>query len=726
MKLLFSYFVLLFYFNCEAQTNLTQYINPFIGTSNDANTYPGATVPWGMVSVNPFNVDNTTNPYSACSYRKGEAFIYGFSHTRLSGVGCPDMSSILLMPSQGKISFEKDSLKSTYKNEIATAGFYAVDLLKDNIKAEVSSTIRTGISQYTFLKAGPGFICIDAGSGLSKMKGSYIHKISDTQIEGYKTDGGFCGKPVTHKVYFFIETNKQTHINLWNKHNDRVADTTSGDTVGAYFIFDAAANEKVLVKVGVSYVSMANAKLNLQQEQPGWDFNIVKKDAALQWNTELSKIKVEGSNEDDKKIFYTGMYHILQHPNIINDVNGEYPAMGNRKKMQSKRNHYSVFSLWDTYRNVHPFLTLIYPERQADMVNSMVDMYKQNGWLPKWELAANETLVMVGDPALPVIADSYLKGIKNFDVAVAYKAMLHNAQINKNGNPVRPGLQQYLQYGYIPNDDKDDVWGSVSTTLEYCYADWSLAQMAKALNKKNDYQQFTKRSLFYKNLYNVATGFLRPRLKNKEWKQPFDPVTVNGESDWNPSGGTGFVEGSAWQYNFFVPHDIAGLKSKMGGDKAFISQLQKSFDSSYFALWNEPDMAFPYLFNYVKGEAWRTQKAVTANIKKYFNTSAAGIPGNDDCGTMSAWLVFGMMGFYPDCPASLNYALTTPAFDKITITLNPAFYKGEKMVIEKKGNGNYIKSMLLNNKLNKNYFINHTSIVNGGLLQIETKETAIK
>ena len=714
------FLLLLSSFITTAQTNPAQYIDPFIGTSNDANTYPGATVPWGMVSVNPFNIDNSINIYNATSYRKGGGYIYGFSHTRLSGVGCPDMSSILLMPAQGKIFFERDSIKSNYNNEIASAGYYAVDLLKHNIKAEVTATIRTGISQYTFSKGGKSFIMLDAGGGLSKMKGSFIHKISNSQIEGYKTDGGFCGKPVTHKVYFFAEINKQAGIKLWDKEKAITKDTASGNAVGAWFVYDAAAGEKILVKVGISYLSMANARLNLQQEQPEWDFEAIKNNAVNEWNKELSRIKVEGSNEDDKKIFYTGIYHILQHPNIINDVNGEYPAMGSHKTVQSKRNHYTVFSLWDTYRNVHPFLTLVYPERQSDMVASMIDMYKQSGWLPKWELAANETLVMVGDPVLPVIADTYLKGIKKFDVGAAYKAMLHNAKYTAGENYVRPGLKQYLQYGFIPNNDKRGVWGSVSTTLEYCFADWSLAQMAKALNKKTDYKCFTKRSFFYKNLYDSTTGFLRPRLKNKLWQQPFDPATVKGELDWNASGGPGFAEGSAWQYNFLVPHDINGLKRILGGDAIFTSRLQKTFDSSYFVLWNEPDMAYPYLFNYVKGQEWGTQKAVSENIKKHFNTTSAGIPGNDDCGTMSAWLVFGMMGFYPDCPASLNYALTTPAFDKITIALNPAFYKGKKMVIEKKGAGAYIKNMRLNNQPYKNYFITHSSIVNGGSLQITT------
>ena len=704
-----------------AQPNVVQYVNPFIGTANDANTYPGVSVPFGMVSFNPYNVPDNVNSYSATSYRFGEKYIYAFSHTRLSGVGCPDMSSILLMPSQKEISFNKNSIKSTYNCEEATAGYYSVNLLKYQIKVSATATLRTGISEYKFANAGKSFIQIDAGSGLSKAKGSYLRKISSTQIEGYKTEGNFCGKALTHKVFFFIEINKKSSVQLWNNNTPITTDTLTGDAIGATLSFDVGKQELVYVRVGLSYVSMENARLNLKTEQPVWNFDAIKNKAKNDWNKELSKIKVEGKIKDDKQIFYTGIYHILQHPNIINDVNGDYLAMGSHKKARSKRNHYSVFSLWDTYRNVHPFLTLVYPERQADMVASMIDMYKENGWLPKWELAGNETMVMVGDPALPVIADTYLKGIKNFDVTTAYKAMLKNANIHPDGNPIRPALKQYLQYGFIPNNDKDDVWGSVSTTLEYCFADWSLAQMAKALGKKDDYINYTARSLFYKNLYDSTSQFFRPKLKNNEWLQPFDPISTNGELNWNQSGGKGFVEGNAWQYNFFVPHDMNTLIEMMGGKSSFTNRLQKMFDSSYFVLWNEPDMAYPYLFNYVKKEEWRAQKAVSQNIKNYFNSTPGGIPGNDDCGAMSAWLVFGMMGIYPDCPASLNYAITAPSFDKITILLNPAYYKGRSFTIKKNGKGLMIDNIQLNNKLYDSYFLKHKSIFKGDLLEINTK-----
>ena len=327
-----------------------------------------------------------------------------------------------------------------------------------------------------------------------------------------------------------------------------------------------------------------------------------------------------------------------------------------------------------------------------------------------------------GRPGVDCGGGYLFKGLRNFGLATAYKAMLHNAGLHKNENPIRPALKQYLQYGFIPNNDRGDVWGAVATTLEYCFADWNLAQMAKALKRKDDYKMFAKRSLFYKNLYDSTTGFMRPMLTSRPRLPPFDPLTITGEQNWVPSGGPGFVEGSAWQYSWFVPHDIIGLKKIMGGDKKFTLHLQIAFDSSYFELWNEPDMAYPYLFNYVNGEEWRAQKLVRENIKKYFNTTPAGLPGNDDCGTMSAWLVFGMMGFYPDCPGSVSYAVTLPAFEKISIALNHKYYKGKFFVIKKTGAGNSIATIHLNKQIQKSYFINHRSITNGGQLTISTRD----
>jgi len=709
------------------------YVNPFIGTANNANTYPGAVVPWGMVSVNPFTAERNGDSYSATSYTKAAPFINGFSHVSLSGVGCPDISSIIVMPSMGAPITNVDSIKSAYINEIATAGYYSVELTNHAIKAELSATLRSGISQYTFTKTGKANVLLDLSRSLSNYRGASIKKINEQEVEGYKDEGNFCGAGNRQRIYFVMRIQKKNaRIKLWGDNvTEKKEDNYTGNNIGCWFQFEVTAGEKIIMQVGISYVSAHNARLNLQAEQTGCDFEKVKYAAYNNWNKELSKIKVNGTSKDDKVIFYTGLYHTLIHPNVFNDANGEYISMTgkNIKKVAKGQNRYTVFSLWDTYRNLHSLLTLVYPERQSDMVQSMVDMYKESGWLPKWELAANETYIMVGDPAVAVIAETYLKGIKDFDVVTAYKAMLHNASLSIPNNPIRPGLKNYLQYQYIPNDAKDTgrnfVWGSVATTLEYCYADWCIAQMAKAMGNKKDEKIFTARSLFYKNLFDTSTNFIRPKLKDGSWPTPFDATAIVGELNWNPSGGPGFVEGNAWQYTWMIPHDIKGLSKLMDGEKAFTEKLQRCFDENQFVLWNEPDMAYPFLFNYAKGNEWHTQQLVQASIKKYFNNTPEGIPGNDDCGTTSAWLVFAMMGLYPACPASGNYAVTTPAFNEINITLNIKYYKGKNFFIKKNStfrNERFILQLLLNGKSTNNYFISHKTITNGGGINYTLKE----
>ena len=339
---------------------------------------------------------------------------------------------------------------------------------------------------------------------------------------------------------------------------------------------------------------------------------------------------------------------MLMHPTIFSDVNGEYPGMRPYPSHQPNKTYkaegytrYSVFSLWDTYRNVHPFFSLVYPERQLDMVKSLIGMYEESGRLPKWELASGETNTMVGDPSLPVISDSYIKGVKNFDTEKAYLAMKNNADKIDNVK-IRPGLRSYLKYGYIPEDDKGEwLWGSVSTTLEYAYADWSFAQFCLALGKKEEYKKYYNRSLSYKNLYDSISCFMRPKNKNGTWYAPFNPDTLQGgDLDFTGAGGPGFVEGNAWHYQFFVPHDILGLKKLMGGSEIFVSKLQECFDKNNYNLWNEPDMAYPFLFDYIEGEGWRTQKEVRKQMELNFDITPQGIPGNDDCGTISAFYVF--------------------------------------------------------------------------------------
>ena len=708
---------------------MSNFVNPFIGTSNEGYTNPGAVFPGGL-SLSPLNTyDTLKNDWAKPSpYIYGKKHISGFSYLNLSGTGCPEMGTFVLMPTSGDLQLKPEKYWSEYSAEIASPGYYTVRLNRYDIKAELTTTLRTGISRYTFSK-GKSNILLNMGLSMTTRNGATLKRVSDTEVEGSKMIGGVCGVNTIQTVYFVAKLSKRPiSCGIWNEGRKfpGFQREMSGTNIGAYFTFDTIENETISVKVGTSYVSVENARANLGAEQPDFDFDAIKSASVKVWNQELSKIRVEGGTENDKTMFYTALYHILLHPNVFNDVNGEYPVLQSNELTNANSNriskvdgfdYYTSFSLWDTYRNIHPFLSLIYPQKQLNVVKTMIAMYKDIGWLPKLEYGGMETYIMVGDPAISVIADTYLRGIRGFDVDLAYEAMKHNATVSETNNPVRPGLDNLLKYGYIPEGEKNkrEVWGSVSTAQEYCIADWNLAQMARSLGKEADYKLFYDRSMLYKNYFDPSTNFIRPRLADGSWYKPFDP-SKGGRSLQSHAG---FVEGNSWNYTFMEPYDIPGLIKLMGGGKKFTEKLSTCFDSSYFNMGNEPDMAYPYLFNYVKGEEWRTQKQVRAMIYKNFSNSPSGLPGNDDCGTTSACLLFAMMGFYPACPGDMDFQLASPLFKKITIALDPKFYPGKEFVIEARNAGKddyYVESMVLNGKPYKKYTLNHQDIVRGGKL----------
>jgi predicted alpha-1,2-mannosidase len=454
--------------------------------------------------------------------------------------------------------------------------------------------------------------------------------------------------------------------------------------------------------MGVSFVSCENAWENLDAEQaklePGVsNFETVRAEALAAWESDLSRIKVSGGTERDLEVFYSALYHTLIHPSILNDVNGEYPLMENDGvgRVPAGQNRYSVFSLWDTYRNVHQLMTLVYPERQMDMVRSMISMYKEWGWMPKWELFGRETFTMEGDPSIPVITDTWLKGLRDFDIETAYEAFVKSATTPGEQNLMRPDIDPYLAVGYVPlgfysADASGD--NSVSHALEYYIADYALSLLAADLGHTEDAEKFRAQSLQYKHYYCPEFGTLRPLQKDGTFLAPFNPR--QGEN-FEPV--PGFHEGSAWNYTFYVPHDVLGLAKVMGGRKAFVNKLQKVFDEGLYDPANEPDIAYPYLFSYFKGEEWRTAKIVSDLLDKHYTTRPDGIPGNDDTGTMSAWAVFSMMGFYPDCPGNPSYTLTMPRFDRVEITLDPRFCDGrDRLVITK---GRHMKGRVSHNDL---------------------------
>ncbi|MDN3665182.1 GH92 family glycosyl hydrolase [Algibacter miyuki] len=717
----------------------TKYVNPFIGTSNFGATNPGAIAPRGMVSVSPFNVAGTQNTLEKDSrwlsnpYVNENTFLTGYSHINLSGVGCPDLGVILLMPTTGDVETNHLKYGSTYTNETAKAGYYSNVLTKYNIKVETTTTTRTGISRYTFPK-GQSNILLNLGLGLTNEEGAAIKIVSPTEIEGMRTVGSFCYyKPEeAYPVYFVAKFSKPaTNYGVWKtpkKYKGAEAawmpyngkprlmegyrKEVLGDSIGSYFSYQFEKPTQVEVKIGVSYVSIENARENLEQETQDFSFEAIHQQAEAHWEQQLSKIKVEGGTEDDKTIFYTALYHTLIHPNILNDFNGEYPKMATRETLKTENTRFTVFSFWDTYRNLHALMSLVYPKQQSDMVKSMLDIYDESGWLPKWELNATETTTMVGDPAGIILTDTYLKGITDFDIEKAYEAMVKSADALEN-NPLRPGIEPYIENGYLNTDQN----GSVSTTQEYNATDYSISLLAKALNKKDDYKRFSKRSISYRKLFDKDLKLLRPRNADGTWHEPFDPL-----AGANFTKNIGFIEGNAWQYAFMVSHDIKGLMKLMGGKKGFSEQLQKVFSTKQFDMANEPDIAYPYLFNYVKGEEWRTQQLVHELMDEYFQNKPAGLPGNDDTGTMSAWLIYSMMGIYPISPGDPIYTISTPVFDKITIDLDPNYYKGKMLVIEKSGTEKgIINTIQLDGKTHNSYFINHSDLIKGSKLKINLK-----
>ena len=714
-------------------------VNPFIGTTNYGTTNPGAVLPHGMMSVVPFNVmGSDLNIYDKDSrwwstpYEKNNTFFTGYAHVALSGVGCPEASSLLVMPTTGVPDVNYFNYGTKYSNEIASPGYYSNTLTKYGIKSEVTATTRTSCERYTF-PAGRGNIIVNLGEGLTNESGAMVRRVSDTEIEGMKLLGTFCyTTQAVFPIYFVMRvSHKPTAGCPWkfqpplkgveadwcpddgtykiyhNYHRE-----VAGDNVGYLFCYDnLTEGQQITVQMGVSFVSMENARENLDKEQSGKSFDEIRAAATREWNEMLGRIQVEGGTDEQQTVFYTALYHALIHPSTINDVNGEYPEMESGRTGRSRHTRYTVFSLWDTYRNLHQLLTLVYPERQTDMLRSLVGMYRESGWLPRWELFGRETYTMEGDPAAIVIADSWIKGLRDFDIGTAFEAMIKSATTEGSKNPIRPDINPYIEQGFIPvGYFEGDLSGdnSVSHALEYCAADYAIACLADSLGQKARAKEFLKRAQSYRRYYCKEYGTLRPLTAEGDFLGDFNPAT--GKHFENIPG---FHEGSAWSYTFAATHDIKALVKLMGGKKRFINSLQAVFDNNHYDAANEPDIAYPYLFSRFKGEEWRTQKEVKRLIETYYTNSPGGIPGNDDTGTMSAWAVFSMMGLYPDCPAEPFYTLTTPTFDKVRITTPQGCITIEKRAAA--DDCHYIDRILLNGKEAGRYRLHHNDILGSNI-----------
>lgn len=734
--------------NASAKDNV-EYVDPFIGTTNFSICNPGAIRPHGLMSVVPFNVmgsdlnvqDKDKRWWSAC-YEYNNKYFTGFAHVTLSGVGCPEMGTLLTMPTSGELCVDYRSYGSEYKNETARPGYYSTELTKYGIKCEVASTLRSSIERYTFPK-GKGNLLFNLGNGLTNEVGASLRRVSDTEFEGTRLLGTFCYNPqAVFPMYFVVRVNKKpAAYGMWKKQpafgnaqaqwdSDQgkyklypgYGRDMAGNDIGYYMSYDCAEDEQVEVQVGVSFVSIANARENLNAEQKGFEFEKVVKEGHDEWARTLDRVTVEGGTEDQRRVFYTALYHTQIHPTVLQDVNGEYPKMESNENGKTAGNRYTVYSLWDTYRNLSQLETLLYPDKQVDMINSMIDIYREWGWMPKWELFSRETWTMEGDPAIPYITDAYMRGLRGFDINEAYKAFRTSATTEGKNNRMRPDIDPYIERGYVPMGYyAADMSGdnSVSHALEYYLADNALSILAGELGHKADAKLFRQRALGYKHYYSKESGTLRPITMDGKFLSPFNP-----EDGYDFTNAPGFHEGSAWNYTFYAPHDVLGMAKLMGGQRKFCDKLQMVFDKGLYDPANEPDIAYAYLFSYFKGDEWRTQKTVNDLLAKYYTARPDGIPGNDDTGTMSAWAIFSMMGLYPDNPGDPSYTLTTPVFDKVTLHLDPKFYPQGDITIETDRTSPsqlYIKSMTLGGKKLNGYRITHKQLIDGKTLRMSLK-----
>jgi predicted alpha-1,2-mannosidase len=707
-----------------AQQKVTGYVNPIIGTDGHGHTYPGATLPNGMVQLSP---DTDTEGWDWCSgYHYSDNSIMGFSHTHLSGTGCADYGDILFMPTTGELRIDagsKDNPGSGYRsrfshnNEIAKAGYYSVLLDDYNIKVELTTTTRTGFHKYTFPKSDNSRIIIDLVHGIQdQIKDAEIKIIDNKTIAGYRRSSGWAKN---HCVYFYAEFSKPFK-SFGLVENGKVTtdkESISGKSVKAFIEYQTSADEVVLVKVGISHTSFEGAKANVKTEIPGWDFDNIVKQADDTWEKELSSLKIESNDKKKLTIFYTALYHSLLAPNIMSDVDGKYIGMDEKIHTIQNGDTYTVFSLWDTFRAENPLYTIINSKKASDIINSLISKYNESGLLPVWELASNETGTMIGYHAIPVIVDAYFKGIKNCDIEKMYEALKKSAMQN------HLGLEFYKSMGYIPSDLESE---SVSKTLEYAYDDWCIAMVAKDLGKEDDYNYFLDRAKFYTNVFDPTTSLMRAK-KNGKWFEPFDPYSVSGN----------YTEANAWQYSFFVPHDVNGLIDLMGGDKKFISKLDELFTSDpkltgrfqsditgligQYAHGNEPSHHMAYLYNFA-GVPHKTQEKIHEIVNNLYTDKPDGLCGNEDCGQMSAWYVFSSMGFYPVCPGDNKYIIGTPGFEKVVI--NNDGKKNFTIIANNLSDENYyIKSAKLNGKNYPYTYITHNDIVSGGELVLEMSST---
>ena len=718
---------------------LSSYVKPLIGTHGEGNVYPGPSAPFGMIQISP-DTDKVLWA-TASGYEYSDPTILGFSLTHLSGTGIPDLGDFLFVPQIGKpelVSGTKEKpeegYQSTYShdNEVASAGYYKVKLDKSGVTTELTAGKRAGILKFTFPKSDEASIMTDLAHVLSggrwQVAQSRVRIEDDSTVTGFHIMNGWAKERYMYYAARYsrpfdegiiISNGKPVIYDSHTNYRFRSKNEAAGKDLRFIAKYKTNPNEVIMVKVAVSAVSAANALENLDSEIPGWNFEKVLNNTCKMWDTELDKIHVEGT-QLEKETFYTALYHAFLTPNIHQDVNGQYRGFDQNIHKAKDFTKYTIFSLWDTYRATHPLFALIQADRNSDMVNSMLAHYDQSvdKLLPVWELQANETWCMISYHAVPVIADAFLKGNKGFDPERAYEAIKTTAM-----NPDYDAVADYERLGWVPFDKENEA---VSKTLEYAYDDYTVAQMAKALGKTDDYNYFMKRAGYYKNIYDPETGFMRGRDSEGNWRTPFDPQGFVQGGD--------FTEGTSWQYSWYVPHDVPGLIKLMGGKEEFCKKLDNLFvldspengDSEVDDLFgrigeywhgNEPSHHIIYLYCYA-GQPWKSQKLLNTVIKTQYGNEPHSLTGNDDCGQMSAWYMFTCMGFYPVAPASDYYVIGAPQMEKITMKLSNG--KNFTMTAENISNENiYIQSVSLNGKDWNSPFLPFSELKNGGTIDFK-------
>jgi predicted alpha-1,2-mannosidase len=741
--------------------SVTDYVNPFIGTQEMGHTFPGACVPFGFVQLSPdtdtipYEKDGKYNPdvYRYCAgYQYLDKTIVGFSHTHFNGTGHSDLGDFLIMPTVGRLQMNpgtaaqpETGYRSRFRKETekASPGYYRVHLDDPDVEAELTATTRCGFHQYTFPQSDSAHIILDLLHGIYNYDGKVlwasVRVHNDTLITGYRITRGWAR---TRYIYFALsfskpfqswgfQNNEQpVYRGFWRKFNQQENfPEMAGKKLRAHFDFSTVEGEKIKIRIGLSAVSMQGALENLLAEIPGWDFEKIREDARKSWENELNRIKIVAPG-DRKTNFYTALYHTLQSPVIYTDADGQYRGLDQEIHRAEGFTNYTIFSLWDTYRAEHPLLTLLYPQRTSDMVNSMLAHYDQSPehMLPVWSHHGNENWCMIGYHSVAVISDAYVKGIRGFDAGRAFRACVATAT-----NKLYDGVADYMKYNYVPDDKNGN---SASVTLEYSYDDYTIAQFAKAIIgskdiadetkqvAENEFLKFSERSLNYRNLFDPSTGFIRAKKSDGTWKTPFDPLRTIGQ---------GFIEGNSWNYSLYMPHDILHYIGMTGGEKTFIRRLDSLFtmylDDKYFSETedvtraglignyvhgNEPSHHVAYLYDWTS-QPWKTQERIHTIVNTMYRNKPDGLCGNDDCGQMSAWYVFSALGFYPVCPGTTQYAIGSPCVSSATILLDG----GKTFTVRANGLSEkniFIKSMTLNGKLLDMPFIEHGDLVAGGEL----------